>query len=112
MAGSKAEVVLALLECGATVERPDDRPGLLAGAIRGFGGRGGSAIAVKALLAAGADPNEVETAWVSRGSPSKRVAPLALAYESIRLGHENEGATIARALIEAGADEARAGRFG
>jgi hypothetical protein len=105
MAGGKAEVVLALLECGATAARGDDRPGLLVGAIRGFGGRGGSVCAVKALLAAGVDPKDVETAWVSRGSPSKRVAPLALAHESMRGPHENEAAAIVRALIEAGADE-------
>jgi hypothetical protein len=112
MAGSGAEVVLALLECGATVGGRDDRTGLLVGAIRGFGGRGGSASAVKALLAAGVDPNEVETAWVNRGSPSKRVPPLALAYESMRKSADNEAEAIARALIEAGADEARARRFG
>jgi len=105
MPGSGAEPLVALLQAGARLDAPGDRPGLLWRAIHGYSRKGGCAAAVRALLAAGADPNEV----ADDGDPPRRVAPLRVAFEQISSRRPNEARAIVKVLVEGGADRERAG---
>lgn len=102
---SDADTVVALLEAGARIDVTCAGAGVLWWAIQGFGHKGGSAAAVRALLAAGADANEV----TDTATPPRRVAPLALAFEQLSTKYATDASGILKALVAGGADRAKAG---